>query len=110
MSRDVNEISEYLIGLLIDKWNTDIQVISVRHDEYRRNCCFWIVSRIHAREVMFEYDRSTLDIYIKVEEHFQPLGKITHELRAKGFASFTSEGLSQNFDVLDRTLRKMKKC
>ena len=72
-------------------------------------CMFEIHLFIHEKfDVLLTYDRSTLDISIRMKDEYQWLGDLTNQNLIEGFDSCKPDSLLHNFVILDNVLSSMR--
>lgn len=91
-----------------DMWgdNYEIENIVVEKAPF---CLFNLYMCVCQRQyVRLSYDRSIIDIAIKVDGDYVWLTDLTDQKVVEGFASNKSENILCNFKVLDTVLRKLE--
>jgi hypothetical protein len=100
--------ADSLMAKISEYWKddvSDIKIIMAKDSPVRM---FDLAMRFYGKhDVIMEYERSTLGISIKINEKLIALGQLTDEEIFRGLKSYTSENLFHNFNVLDRTLKRM---
>ncbi len=108
LDNNLQEKIDDLISQIVRYWGDNISIINIITHQGAPFDIFEVSTIVYNRfDVMFEYERSTLGIRIKVGNEYIGLSRLSREPVIKGFKSYTTENMLNNFGVLDKTLKSM---
>lgn len=108
LDNDLQEKVDELISQIVNYWGENVSIINIITHKGAPFDIFEVSTILYNRfDVMFEYERSTIGIRIKVENEYIGLSRLSIEPVIKGFKSYTSENMLYNFGILDKTLKSM---
>lgn len=108
LDNDLQQKVDELTNQIVNYWGNNISIINVITHKGAPFDIFDVSTILYNRfDVMFEYERSTLGIRIKVGNEYVGLSRLSKEPVIKGFKSYTPENMLNNFSILDKTLKAM---
>ena len=108
LDNDMQKKVDELTNQIVSYWGNNISITNVITHRGAPFDIFEISTILYNRfDVMFEYERSTLGIRIKVGNEYVGLSRLSKEPVIRGFKSYTPENMLNNFSILDRTIKLM---
>ena len=108
LDSDLQEKVDELIKQIVNYWENNVSIINIITHKGAPFDVFEISTILYNRfDVIFEYERSTIGIKIKVGKEYIGLSRLSKEPIIKGFKSYIPENMLHNFGVLDKTLKSI---
>ena len=108
LNNDLQEKVDELINQIVSYWENKVSIIKIITHEGAPFDIFEVSALLYNQfNVMFEYERSTIGIRIKIGDEYIGLSRLSKESVIKGFKSYIPENMLHNFGVLDKTLKSM---
>ena len=108
MYNDINYEVNFVISQIEQFWGnnvSNIQVEKIIEEPY--NMFTLRFTLYENKQIMAEYERSTLGFYVFKDGKYVGLSKTTNEFIYRGFDSYLQENIIHNFQVLDKIVQSM---
>jgi hypothetical protein len=107
MYNDVNYEANAVIAQIKRFWGTNVSNIQIKEITDEPYNMFTLSLTLYGnKQVLAEYERSTLGFYIFLDGKYVGLSKLTNDLIYRGFDSYSSQdNILHNFQVLDKVLQ-----
>jgi len=109
MYNDVNYEANSVISQIKQFWGNNVSNIQIKEITEEPYNMFTISLTLYGnKQVLAEYERSTLGFYIFLDGKYVGLSKLTNESIYRGFDSYSTESnILHNFQALDNVLRSV---
>jgi hypothetical protein len=109
MYNDVNYEANSVIARIKRFWGNNVSNIQIKQISEEPYNMFTLSLTLYGnKQVLAEYERSTLGFYIFLDGKYIGLSKLTNKSIYRGFDSYSSESnIEHNFQALDDVLRSM---
>jgi hypothetical protein len=109
LDNDLQEKIDGLINQIVSYWGNNVSIINIITHKGAPFDIFEVSTLLYNRfDVMFEYERSTIGIGIKVANEYIGLSRLSKLPIYRGFDSYSSESnILHNFQALDDVLHSM---